>query len=253
MSDSRKYFLYIHKNKINGKAYVGITCKKNPTHRWRNGNGYSEQPFYHAIQKYGWDNFEHEIVEENLSEEDAKIKEIQLISKLNSIIPNGYNYTSGGDTNWKHSVKVFCYETNEIFNSVEEAYISNLNLFKMEYYDNIIKDCCNHKIPYIKMKNTNKKYHYQYLTKNMLKDTIDVEEKCINETRYKYNRNISIYSVCGKRKLRLDENRKYKVAYVENVCTNCGDIYRESKRCNSKGTCKKCKELKINILKEQIR
>ena len=35
------YYVYIHKNKINGKIYVGQTCKKEANDRWRNGKGYS--------------------------------------------------------------------------------------------------------------------------------------------------------------------------------------------------------------------
>lgn len=58
----KPYCVYIHTNKINKKSYIGITCQK-PEHRWGcNGNGYAECPhFWRAIQKYGWDNFDHKI------------------------------------------------------------------------------------------------------------------------------------------------------------------------------------------------
>ena len=52
------YIVYQHKNKINGKVYIGITMQ-DPERRWRHGEGYKSSPhFYAAIQKYGWDNFE---------------------------------------------------------------------------------------------------------------------------------------------------------------------------------------------------
>ena len=61
------YTIYIHRNKINNKAYIGQTCN-DPKKRWENGNGYKKQPhFYNAIQKYGWDGFEHIIWGENLT------------------------------------------------------------------------------------------------------------------------------------------------------------------------------------------
>ena len=49
----------MHRNKINGKIYIGQTCQ-NPQKRWDNGRGYETSTrFFNAILKYGWDNFEH--------------------------------------------------------------------------------------------------------------------------------------------------------------------------------------------------
>lgn len=59
----KKWFVYMHVNKINSKVYVGITSKK-PEERWQKGQGYNSQKyFYRAIQKYGWDSFEHIILQ----------------------------------------------------------------------------------------------------------------------------------------------------------------------------------------------
>ena len=46
------YTVYMHKNKINGKIYIGITSRK-PEARWgTNGINYKTSPhFYAAIQK----------------------------------------------------------------------------------------------------------------------------------------------------------------------------------------------------------
>lgn len=102
----KKWSVYIHANKVNNKVYVGITSWK-PEDRWgHNGNRYSkeEQPvFYNAIQKYGWDGFEHIIFAEHLTEDEAKHMEILLIAlyKTNCKKYNdpsyGYNMTDGGD------------------------------------------------------------------------------------------------------------------------------------------------------------
>lgn len=63
-----------------------------------NGNAYQTQYFSNAIKKYGWDNFQHEIIAENLTEDEAKNFEKVLISKLRSNERDfGYNITKGGD------------------------------------------------------------------------------------------------------------------------------------------------------------
>lgn len=91
------YKVYIHISPSN-KVYIGIT-KQNPVKRWGNGRGYRNNIyFYRSILKYGWNNFTHQILYDNLSLEDAKSKEIELICKYNSTDTQfGYNRTKGGD------------------------------------------------------------------------------------------------------------------------------------------------------------
>lgn len=89
--------VYCHENCINGKRYVGITSQ-DIIDRWRDGDGYKScSAFYNAIEKYGWDNFDHIILFDDVGEEFAKKKEIELISLFNCKVPNGYNITDGGD------------------------------------------------------------------------------------------------------------------------------------------------------------
>ena len=67
--NKENYKVYIHTNKINNKVYIGIT-KKHVNDRWgRNGVGYKNnaKAFYSAIEKYGWDNFYHEVLYEHLT------------------------------------------------------------------------------------------------------------------------------------------------------------------------------------------
>ena len=93
------YIVYQHKNKINGKIYIGITSQK-PEDRWGSqGCNYKSSPhFYSAIQKYGWDNFEHNILFTELTKEQACLKEQELIKEYNLMNREfGYNSTSGGD------------------------------------------------------------------------------------------------------------------------------------------------------------
>lgn len=97
------YCVYKHTNKNNGKVYIGITGQQ-PELRWKNGEGYvSNQYFYRAIQKNGWDGFEHEILEEGLTKEQALNKEKEYIALYKSNCRRyrnptyGYNATDGGE------------------------------------------------------------------------------------------------------------------------------------------------------------
>lgn len=93
--------VYIHISPSN-KYYIGVTSRQ-PEDRWRNGFGYYSQPFYNAIMKYGWDNIYHEVIAENLTEDEAFNFEKVLIKKIKSNNRKyGYNITSGGDKGYSH-------------------------------------------------------------------------------------------------------------------------------------------------------
>lgn len=81
-----------------GKVYIGITSQA-LNRRWRNGHGYYEnEHFSRAIQKYGWENFTHEVIYEALSKTDACNKEKELIRQYKSNDWRfGYNCSSGGE------------------------------------------------------------------------------------------------------------------------------------------------------------
>lgn len=91
-----KYCLYAHTNKVNGKVYIGIS--KNLHLRWRNkALGYGKcTKIHNAFKKYGWDNFEHAIIAENLSKEDAcELEKLWIwLFKSNN---TSYNITDGGE------------------------------------------------------------------------------------------------------------------------------------------------------------
>lgn len=91
------YSVYKHTSP-SGKVYIGVT-KQKPQMRWQNGLGYRTQEyFYRAILKYGWDNFKHEIVYQTDSYSDANAKEIELIAQYKSNDKNyGYNIEGGGN------------------------------------------------------------------------------------------------------------------------------------------------------------
>ena len=104
--EDRKYTVYIHTNKANNKAYIGITCR-NVNDRWQNGLGYLTKNKYgeyqqpaiaRAIKKYGWNNFDHIIWADNLTKEQACKYERLLIALFDTQNPKyGYNIRQGGN------------------------------------------------------------------------------------------------------------------------------------------------------------
>lgn len=92
------YVVYVHRNKVNGKRYVGIT--NNTSKRWYGkGKKYENCPhFWAAIQKYGWDGFTHEIILSGLTLDEANVAERYYIAKFKTCDKsNGYNIQPGGD------------------------------------------------------------------------------------------------------------------------------------------------------------
>lgn len=91
------YIVYKH-TCPNNKVYIGIT-RQNINKRWNNGNGYkNNKHFYSAIKKYGWNNIKHEIIKENITQDEATKIEIKLIDEYKSNQKEyGYNNSIGGE------------------------------------------------------------------------------------------------------------------------------------------------------------
>ena len=91
------YTVYMHISPSD-KRYIGIT-KVRVEERWRkNGEGYKTQVFYRAIEKYGWDNFQHIIIAKGLAKEEAEWLEIELIKEWDTTNrEKGYNIVEGGN------------------------------------------------------------------------------------------------------------------------------------------------------------
>ena len=159
---NKKYCVYMHKNLINGKIYIGQS--NNVKDRWsRNGERYKGcSHFYAAIQKYGWNNFEHIILEDNISLQEIEKKEKYWIAQYQSNLKEkGYNLTEGGETGClseetkqkmsKSRLKyldmnpeirkpVICLETGEIFSSAHEV-----EKIKGILHTQISACCCHYK------------------------------------------------------------------------------------------------------------
>lgn len=85
----------------NGKVYIGQTCQI-PEKRWDKGKKYKTQIFlWRAIQKYGWENIKHEILENNLNQQQANKLEDYYITEVykSNNKKYGYNLDRGGRVN----------------------------------------------------------------------------------------------------------------------------------------------------------
>lgn len=137
----KKCGIYIIKNKINSKVYIGQSV--NIENRWwqhkysalnQRQDSYTE--IHKAMAKYGVDNFFYEILEE-CGIEKLNEKEQYYIQYYNSY-HNGYNMTLGGDSN-RYEINGRAILTLEQVQEIRLMYGSKIR-FKDAYkrYENVI-------------------------------------------------------------------------------------------------------------------
>lgn len=104
-----------------GKVYIGISRSDDIRYlkrdRWQSkGQGYrrSNKQFWEDIQKFGWDKFQHEILESGIQNNDELlIKEKMYIYKYKSNNPlYGYNSPNAGKA-------IFCIDTGKVYYSTK--------------------------------------------------------------------------------------------------------------------------------------
>lgn len=133
-------------NLINNKQYIGQSIDIET--RWQQHKTSNKNYIlYQAFKKYGLENFSFEIIEE-CSKEKLDEREQYWIKYCNTLTPNGYNMTSGGEScgheQLEKSVQQYTLEGKYVqqFNSIKEAErvtgIDNAN----------ISACCKHKSHY---------------------------------------------------------------------------------------------------------
>lgn len=91
-----KMIIYKITNKIDGKIYIGQTCR---TFEERMKEHYSHANVYvdRAIRKYGKENFDCVVIDTAETMDELNEKEIYWIDYFNSMNPNGYNLCIGGN------------------------------------------------------------------------------------------------------------------------------------------------------------
>lgn len=92
-------YIYLRKNKVNGKCYVGQTDNiKRRNRNWNNlKKKYAGKVINNARAKYGTDGFSFEILKE-CEDEELNQWEMYYVKMYNSKKPYGYNSTDGGDS-----------------------------------------------------------------------------------------------------------------------------------------------------------
>lgn len=140
----RTFCIYKATNKLNGKSYIGQTIdfehrKHTHIHR-RDGFCDPNSIFHKALDKYGEDAFEWEVLAEIPGKSFANAFEREMIRKYNTYKPNGYNLTKGGDggSMW-NAIPVVCLthdgEFVKRYDSASEAEEDGF------YYGGVLKSC----------------------------------------------------------------------------------------------------------------
>lgn len=101
------YEVYLITNKVNNKKYVGITCqgaeKRFKYHMSSAEASDSQAPLHIAMREIGTSNFELHILESDVSQEEARERELHYIELYDSAEPNGYNNYRAGMGGKRHS------------------------------------------------------------------------------------------------------------------------------------------------------
>lgn len=142
MIEEKTWCVYMHTNKSNDKKYIGISS--NVKRRWsNNGFEYKTQLFGNAINKYGWDGFEHIVLYQNLTKEEACQKEIELIKKYNTTNHlYGYNISSGGEGTNKPFNAIYQYSLDGNYLKKYNNILEIIEEYNMKSSSNVYL-CCN--------------------------------------------------------------------------------------------------------------
>ena len=127
-------YIYRILNKITKKCYIGESKSKDVNWRWREHKRKIEinkgcPALRDAVKKYGIEYFEFSVIIICFDDERFKYEK-EYIKKYNSVVPNGYNITGGGEGGGfqgkKHTEQV----KTDIRNQSKQKYIDNPELRK---------------------------------------------------------------------------------------------------------------------------
>ena len=251
--NEKKYSIYAHVVP-NGKRYIGKTSTV-AAQRWANGNGYKyNDAFFADIQKYGWENIQHIILEIVSGDEKAAETEKKYIQQFKTFDPEfGYNKTTGGDdkftvrdeTRWKQHIARENYfrkpGTKEMKSRSQkevmerEGVRERISVSLKKYYANEEKEHKEERIK--KMSDGQKKYYATHAEEVREKRSKALKERW---ERPGYRENIS-RKLTG---IKRSEEHKKKISDFHSVAVRCietGIVYRSCQEAaNSIGVHKAC-------------
>jgi len=125
-------YIYKIKNLITNKCYIGETKKSNPLLRWNEHKSKIQKnigcpALQDAVKKYGIENFTFTVLIICFDEDRYKY-EMDYIKKYNTMAPNGYNLSSGGEGGGFYGKKHSQETINKISQLMKNRYLENPDL-----------------------------------------------------------------------------------------------------------------------------
>jgi group I intron endonuclease len=125
-------YIYRIKNKITKKSYIGESKGKDVNWRWNEHKKTIEKnkgcpALRDAVKKYGIENFEFSVLIICFDDERFKYEK-EYIKKYNSVVPNGYNITNGGEGGGFQGKKHTEQMKTDLRNKSKQKYIDNPEL-----------------------------------------------------------------------------------------------------------------------------
>ncbi len=207
--------IYIIKNKINNKVYIGQAANTEQRYKGHKSNAKSlirHSAIDEAMNGLGVENFYYEIIErvENYNE-----REMFWIKYYNCLIPNGYNILEGGNSKPQHnSIK----SEEELLKIIDDICNSNKSLKQIGDENNLSL-----KIISAINRGTSYRRDYDYPLRKRIDDTLNndllfqIKKEIINsnnslrEISKKYNVNTTIVRKVNEGKLLYDNKIKYPI------------------------------------------
>lgn len=203
--------IYKLTNRVNGKSYIGQTIKtlNQRVHEHCVGPP-GCRAIRRAIDKYGIDNFDKEIIIKAQSREDLNELETKYILRYNSLSPNGYNLNTGGNS------RIASEETKKKLSiGIRKAHLADPSIGKRSGLSRVGRSCSletrlklskanKGQIPWIKGKHWSEEYK---------KKLSEVQKGVVNKGRIhsaEHNRKIGLASKGNKYTLGLKHTDESK-------------------------------------------
>ena len=183
---NREHKIYMIKNIINNKMYIGQTVNSLEERFKQHCNkiGKRKSKFYKALEKYGKDNFIISLIEDKIPYEQINQKEKYYIQKYNTV-KAGYNTSPGGDSKYileiEQNIIVKEYLEGKSASIISQLYnVSEITILRILHANNVET-----RIDNLKKEKIKDSFIPMYLNKNITTKEI---AKYFNITEYSVRR-----------------------------------------------------------------